>query len=1158
MRRWILIALAVVCLLAPSAFGQTEILNNELVGEDGFVSPGDTVIAQEFIVRDEAIMTRQPTTATGDWADDNNATGAGNGTCATETTDGDTLQLGGLGFAIPGTAVILGIRVEVLGVLDDGLGLEIELVTQGTAAPDTKDVTSFPVGTVCGDAGWETVGGPRDLWGRSWTPAQINGDFRVDITADLGAGDTAHVDAIKVHVTYAEPSTFDSVTVWNTAPGADALEGEHVDKIEVIRKRDDQRVGVQSTTSQLAKLASTGVPIDISATYDDFTGEEEYQILIYVEDDVPLMTEFTLGNTVGWVNGGAVNVIYQPNAAQQFQIGPLPDVMFDGLIAGGNVYPDQRFLAGRIVIDANDTPFELTISEVVLESDPAGPELQGDHLDSIEVRRASDGALLGQATSTERAKLTTTGTVIATSSYNRVPAYGEVQLEIWVELKSDTPAGKQLKLWADVEIDGSVFEAGDNVPAGDEAPLYTVGEPGGFEEVNNLDLDGGRVFSGQRFLAQRIELVDDDLDPYDVTVTSLTIQNIAAAASRLADNQIALIEVVRAVDGELMGEVANATGLSAGTLRIFTTDANLSSDDTTGAIELWLTLKNSVPHERTIQLLSTVWHTEGAETFDRPHGAGPDSAEFATGPTVGQGFEQADPVALDNKVVFQGARFLAQRLELEDDDPDPYDIVVTSLMIRNIAPDSRLADQNVARLEVRRKSDGKLLGSVTDPVGLSLAGVRVTASTNNQVLDDTTEELEIWVKLKEAIPVGRKIQLESVVWHTEGTATFQTEPALVGPATFTTELGDPPTGVDFSWTPTAPDFEEEISFVPAEDIDDPEGEIANAEFRWDFGDGNTEQTVGSATVKHTYGAGGTFSVTLTVTGEDGISSSKTYEVIVEGPPNEPPTIDELTADPINSAVDQDVDFSVTVTDPDQPEETAFEYEWDFGDEATSTVESPTHSFDEAGTYTVAVTVTDARGATDTATIVISVGNEPPTLTGINANPAAGIGTGDEVAFTAVGYVDPDEDDVGYYEWDFGDEKTANTEGATTTHVFAAPGNYTVSVVAVDVRGARSAAKTVIVTVSGPARTILFAFPNPARTVATFTYYLPTGATDPILLIYNLIGELVMEQELPAGRTSFEWDLRTAGGAQLANGLYFCVIDVAGAHRSDVFRLLIVR
>ena len=77
-------------------------------------------------------------------------------------------------------------------------------------------------------------------------------------------------------------------------------------------------------------------------------------------------------------------------------------------------------------------------------------------------------------------------------------------------------------------------------------------------------------------------------------------------------------------------------------------------------------------------------------------------------------------------------------------------------------------------------------------------------------------------------------------------------------------------------------------------------------------------------------------------------------------------------------------------------------------------------------------------------------------------------------------------------------------------------------------------------------------------IVPFRYFLPEGATDPILRIYNLIGELVVEEDLPAGGTTFDWDLRTAGGTALPNGLYLCVVTVTGANPSEIFRLLIVR
>ncbi len=455
-----------------------------------------------------------------------------------------------------------------------------------------------------------------------------------------------------------------------------------------------------------------------------------------------------------------------------------------------------------------------------------------------------------------------------------------------------------------------------------------------------------------------------------------------------------------------------------------------------------------------------------------------------------------------------------------------------------------------------------MIGETADLSGFRTGGVHVDIE-NDAVVQDAAEGAETFLNIylqiaePEDMIAGRTIQLETRVIHTENGATFD---KMVEGNQWVLETNHRPV-VDFTFAKAATaaigpkadfTYEDTIQFTGT--ATDPDGD-AIASWHWSFGDGNTSNAQNPT---HRYPNGGTFDVTLTATDEHGVTGSKTKTIEVEGPPNEPPTIDELTADPENPAVDQDVDFTVTVTDPDQPAGTAFDYEWDFGDEATSTVANPTHSYDEDGTYTVTVTVTDAEGATDTATMDITVGNDPPTLTGVTANPATGVETGDEVAFTAAGYDDPDDDAVDRYEWDFDDGTTAETDGATANHIFAAPGTYTVSVVAVDERGAESDPETVDVTVSGPARTIVYAFPNPAEATATFTYFLPDGATDPVLRIYSLHGDLVFEQELPEGGTTYVWDLRTAGGGRLPNGLYFCVVTVTGANRSEVFRLLIVR
>ena len=54
----------------------------------------------------------------------------------------------------------------------------------------------------------------------------------------------------------------------------------------------------------------------------------------------------------------------------------------------------------------------------------------------------------------------------------------------------------------------------------------------------------------------------------------------------------------------------------------------------------------------------------------------------------------------------------------------------------------------------------------------------------------------------------------------------------------------------------------------------------------------------------------------------------------------------------------------------------YTYEWDFGDGATASGASATHTYAAPGTYTISLTATDSSGDSNTATDNITVGGEP--------------------------------------------------------------------------------------------------------------------------------------------------------------------------------------
>jgi PKD repeat protein len=262
-----------------------------------------------------------------------------------------------------------------------------------------------------------------------------------------------------------------------------------------------------------------------------------------------------------------------------------------------------------------------------------------------------------------------------------------------------------------------------------------------------------------------------------------------------------------------------------------------------------------------------------------------------------------------------------------------------------------------------------------------------------------------------------------------------------------------------------------------------------------------------------------------------------------------------------ASITTEVTFTSTVTDSDQPAGTAFTYAWNFGDAATSALANPKHTFAEKKSYTVKLTVTDAGGAAVTVEHTISVGNTLPvvaTLTASNTSP----NTGDVVTLTATATDADSGDTIATYSWNFGDGTAAQTTTTgTTTHTYAAPGTCTVSVTATDSRGAVSVAKTLSITVAGPDRILLIIYPNPAKTQATVRCSLPSGVTEPVLVIYSLGGDVVLKQELTAGQV-YIWNLLDAAGDRVGNGLYFGVVTATaaggGSVRSEVFRLLIVR
>jgi len=158
--------------------------------------------------------------------------------------------------------------------------------------------------------------------------------------------------------------------------------------------------------------------------------------------------------------------------------------------------------------------------------------------------------------------------------------------------------------------------------------------------------------------------------------------------------------------------------------------------------------------------------------------------------------------------------------------------------------------------------------------------------------------------------------------------------------------------------------------------------------------------------------------------------------------------------------EQTIQFRGSATDADG--DAIATWAWTFGDGATSALQNPTHRYPNGGTFTVTLTVTDARGVSGSKSKTITVQGPPnvaPTasFTWTPQAPAEG-GT---VTFTST-VTDSDQPSgtAFTYAWNFGD--TATSVVANPTHAFAAKQTYTVKLTVTD---AQSASVTVEHTIS---------------------------------------------------------------------------------------------
>ena len=149
-------------------------------------------------------------------------------------------------------------------------------------------------------------------------------------------------------------------------------------------------------------------------------------------------------------------------------------------------------------------------------------------------------------------------------------------------------------------------------------------------------------------------------------------------------------------------------------------------------------------------------------------------------------------------------------------------------------------------------------------------------------------------------------------------------------------------------------------------------------YYWEFGDGETAVTT-QPTIAHIYAQQGNYTVTLIV--NDSVQNSTpsiTYALINDTEPK---------ANFIANQTSGFAPLTVQFNDSSVSYDGITAWEWDFNGDGSidSNEQNPTHTYDEAGTYTVSLTVHESDGDSDTETktdyisVTSAADTEPPTI-----------------------------------------------------------------------------------------------------------------------------------------------------------------------------------
>ena len=201
---------------------------------------------------------------------------------------------------------------------------------------------------------------------------------------------------------------------------------------------------------------------------------------------------------------------------------------------------------------------------------------------------------------------------------------------------------------------------------------------------------------------------------------------------------------------------------------------------------------------------------------------------------------------------------------------------------------------------------------------------------------------------------------------------------------------------DFSANPTSGPPPLRVNFTDA-------STNSPTSWSWDFGDGGTSTAQNPI---HFYGTAGSYTVALTAANTGGSNTCTKSNYISASPAA------GFSASPTSGTAPLSVAFA------DHSFGAPTSWSWDFGDGGSDTVQSPSHAYQTAGRYPVALTVTNLSG-TSTASLLSCISVYPQhTLTVSAASSQFTSSSGATVNLTATA-VDTEGHTIASWSWSDG-------------------------------------------------------------------------------------------------------------------------------------------